>query len=91
MQSYNFLSLSTGAGTYVNNGVSVNRLGMNMKAKDHVLQLHEVAQRNTYVSCSMPQNSFPLSRYQDQVTSVSVAPPSMPPQVSFFHIAFIVS
>ncbi|XP_056686732.1 uncharacterized protein [Spinacia oleracea] len=80
-QSYNFLSLSTGAGTYVNNGVSVNRLGMNMKAKDHVLQLHEVAQRNTYVSCSMPQNSFPLSRYQDQVTSVSVAPPSMPPQV----------
>uniref|UniRef100_A0A803MV25 Uncharacterized protein n=1 Tax=Chenopodium quinoa TaxID=63459 RepID=A0A803MV25_CHEQI len=80
-ESYNFLSLSTGAGTEVNKGGSVNRLGITMGAKDHVLQLHSVAEHNTYVPCSMPQNSFPPIRYGDHAAAVSAAPPSMPPQV----------
>ncbi|XP_021718652.1 uncharacterized protein LOC110686361 isoform X2 [Chenopodium quinoa] len=80
-ESYNFLSLSTGAGTEVNNGGSVNRLGITMDANDHVLQLHSVAQHNTYMPCSMPQNSFPPIRYGDHAAAVSAAPPSMPPQV----------
>lgn len=78
-QSCDFLSLSTGAGTEENKGV--NRLGVSMEAKGHVLQLQSAAQHNSYVPCSMPQNSLPSIHYRDQLAVVSAASPSMPPQV----------
>ncbi|XP_048503363.1 uncharacterized protein LOC104908066 isoform X3 [Beta vulgaris subsp. vulgaris] len=78
-QSYNFLSLSTGAGTEVNNGV--NRLGITLEAKDHVHQMHSGAPSNSYVPSSLSQNRFPSIPYRDQVAGASGVSPSAPPQV----------
>ncbi|CAO2833870.1 unnamed protein product [Amaranthus hypochondriacus] len=77
-QSFDFLSLSTGAAPEVNNGV--DRLGISMEPKGHVPQLNSVAQHNAYMPSLMSLNHFPSIPYKDQGAAVSIALPLVPPQ-----------